>query len=404
MATFKALVFEHHKKSDGTYNVKIRVSHNRAVKYLSTTKFVTKADLTKGFRIKNIEISDDLDNLVKRYRDACNAYGEGLKLLSIEQVVDLISKPAPGSLTLDFVAYGKEQVNKLKAEGRIGTARGYDVALNSLVRFMGRDKIDVMEINSRLIQNWITWLGERSEGRAESLYPSAIRAVHNLAKRDYNDEDAGIVRIPLSPFKRAVIPRTPEPKSRALEIDQIRAIRDLPDTEIYQRGVNRCNLARDLFMLSFYLVGMNAVDLYNCTEYKDGRIIYNRTKTHRRRSDHAKISIKVEPEAIPLIEKYRDPAGKRVLCFHNSYSHDTFSTAIQEGVRQIRPFVGVDWLTFYAARHSWATIAANEAGVNKYTVHQALNHVDKAMEITDRYIRKDWSLIDKANRAVLDLL
>ena len=64
----------------------------------------------------------------------------------------------------------------------------------------------------------------------------------------------------------------------------------------------------------------------------------------------------------------------------------------------------MDDLEYYAARHSWATIALNDAGVDKYTVHSALNHVDESMRVTDMYIRKSWDPIDKANRKVLDLL
>ncbi|MCS2212872.1 recombinase [Bacteroides fragilis] len=57
---------------------------------------------------------------------------------------------------------------------------------------------------------------------------------------------------------------------------------------------------------------------------------------------------------------------------------------------------------FHAARHTWATIASNEAGVDKYTVHTALNHVDENMRVTDIYIAKSWDSIDAANRKVLD--
>ena len=64
---------------------------------------------------------------------------------------------------------------------------------------------------------------------------------------------------------------------------------------------------------------------------------------------------------------------------------------------------GVDDLQFYAARHSWATIARNIAGIDKYTVHEALNHADGDMKVTDIYINRDFSNIWKANRKVLDL-
>ena len=46
----------------------------------------------------------------------------------------------------------------------------------------------------------------------------------------------------------------------------------------------------------------------------------------------------------------------------------------------------------------------NDAGVDKWTVHTSLNHVDDETKITDTYIRKSWDPIDKANRKVLNLV
>jgi integrase len=77
---------------------------------------------------------------------------------------------------------------------------------------------------------------------------------------------------------------------------------------------------------------------------------------------------------------------------------------IEKGQNQEEKFkFGVDGLQFYAARHSWATIARNIAKIDKYTVHEALNHVDRDMKTTDIYIDKDFSPIWDANRKVLDL-
>ena len=65
-------------------------------------------------------------------------------------------------------------------------------------------------------------------------------------------------------------------------------------------------MAKELYMLSFYLCGMNAVDIYHTTpkNVRNGRIEYNRAKTKGRRKDRAFISIKIVDEAKPLIEKY----------------------------------------------------------------------------------------------------
>jgi hypothetical protein len=53
MATFKAEVYAHQKRHDGTYSIKIRVTHNRRKKYITTTYYVNKDDLTRNLKIKN---------------------------------------------------------------------------------------------------------------------------------------------------------------------------------------------------------------------------------------------------------------------------------------------------------------------------------------------------------------
>lgn len=55
-------------------------------------------------------------------------------------------------------------------------------------------------------------------------------------------------------------------------------------------------------------------------------------------------------------------------------------------------------------RHSWATIARNNCGVSKDDINLSLNHVDEGLKMADVYIAKDWSLIDEANRKVIDYL
>ncbi|MGV8133744.1 MAG: hypothetical protein AB2L20_00900 [Mangrovibacterium sp.] len=105
------------------------------------------------------------------------------------------------------------------------------------------------------------------------------------------------------------------------------------------------------------------------------------------------------------MEKYRDHSGKRVFNFYHHYSSvNAFSTALNKGLKKIGKIIEVDDLEFYSARHTWATIATNDAGVDKLMVHTSLNHVDQDMKVTDIYVRKSWDPIDKANRKVLDFV
>ncbi len=70
-------------------------------------------------------------------------------------------------------------------------------------------------------------------------------------------------------------------------------------------------------------------------------------------------------------------------------------------MKEIGSILRVDDLEFYAARHSWATIAVNKVGIDKYTVHAALNHIDEAMKVTDIYIERDFVNENKANAKVV---
>ena len=87
---------------------------------------------------------------------------------------------------------------------------------------------------------------------------SKIQALFNRAKLEYNDEDAGIIRISNNPFAKYKIPKQPITRKRSLTDEQIRAIKEyrIPENML---GVI---IARDVFLMSFFMVGMNTVDMF----------------------------------------------------------------------------------------------------------------------------------------------
>ena len=91
-------------------------------------------------------------------------------------------------------------------------------------------------------------------------------------------------------------------------------------------------------MLSFFLVGMNTVDMFNVpySSRKNGRITYQRSKTKDRREDHAEISIKIEARSGKINEKYADPDKVRLFSFYKLYSDSsTFNRAVNKGFKRI---------------------------------------------------------------------
>ena len=98
--------------------------------------------------------------------------------------------------------------------------------------------------------------------------------------------------------------------------------------------------------------------------------------------------------------------GDRLFCFDKHYSTlNSFSIALNTGLRQIEAAIKPEkHITFYAARHSWATIGRSKAlNIDKYTIHEGLNHVDDRMRITDIYVERDYSLIWEANAKILGI-
>lgn len=272
--------------------------------------------------------------------------------------------------------------------------------------------LSVHELSSGLVTRWMEWIGQTvdtkkgKDGRAAmARYVGCLRTIHNRAKREFNDEDRGVVNIPYSPFARVVLPKVGLARPRALTLEQLRAMLALEPEPEYEGRVRMATIAREAFLLSFFLIGMNSVDMLGAERYEDGRVTYNRQKTRDRRLDGAEMSVRVEPEARELFERWRDPAGRRVFKFYRRYSSMvTFTRCLNVGLKEVGRRIGVEGLQFYAARHTWATLAANEAGVDKWTVHLALNHSDPQMKVTDYYIRRDWRVIDEANRKVMDLV
>ena len=79
----------------------------------------------------------------------------------------------------------------------------------------------------------------------------------------------------------------------------------------------RYNLAKDCFILSFCLMGINSADLYNATEMVNNTIIYNRTKTKDRRLDNAQMKVDIPKIALPLIKNTEIKVVNAYLTFTN---------------------------------------------------------------------------------------
>ena len=416
MLTIKAEIKRSELKVDGTYNVKIRFTLDRKVKRLSTNLFVTQQDLTKSLKFKeDTSIKREIDRLVLYYREQCLKLQLDQNHYSLDEIIEFLNGEQEKQQTIDFIKFSREWIASTTIKG----APNYTTAINALVRFVGKEELDINLITLEFLEQFKAFLiGERdartkklmqqgkrvTSNRTLSLYLVSIKKLFSEAKRKFNKKDKNLILIPNSPFEDFKIPKQEATRKRAIPADIIKKVWKLPykDMKKGYKSTCRYNLAKDCFILSFCLIGINSADLYNATEMRGNTIIYNRTKTKARRLDGAKMMVDIPKIVQPLIDKYKDSTGKRLFNFYQYYGDEkTFNKAINSGLKEIGSILEVDDLEYYAARHSWATIALNKVGIDKYIVHAALNHIDDSMKVTDIYIERDFVNENKANAKVV---
>ena len=415
MLTIKAEIKKSELKVDGTYNVKIRFTLDRKVKRLSTNLFITSKDLTKSLKFKeDTSIKRAIDRLVLYYREQCFKLQLDHNHYSLDEIIEFLNGEQEKQQTIDFIKFSREWIASTTIKG----APNYTTAINALVRFIGKEELDINLITLDFLESFKAFLNKEREirtkrlmqqgkrvpsNRSLSLYLISIKKLFNEAKKKYNKKEKNLILIPNSPFMELEIPKQEATRKRAISADIIKKLWKLPYKDMKKGYKSTChyNLAKDCFILSFCLMGINSADLYNATEMEGYTIVYNRTKTKDRRLDKAQMKVDIPRLILPLVEKYKDKTGKRLFNFYQYYADEKdFNKAINYGLKEICTILEIDDLEYYAARHSWATIALNKAGIDKYIVHAALNHIDDAMKVTDIYIERDFVNENKANTKV----
>lgn len=416
MLTINAEIKKDGLRSDGTYNVKLRFTLDRKMRRLATSLFVTSKDLNKELKIKqNSPIKKEIDSLIRSYQEKCAKLQVELNHYTIDEVMDYLDGEHQKQQTIDFIKFSREWIASTTIKG----APNYTTAINALVRFIGKKELDVNLITTIFLENFKAFLNKEREvrmkkliqqgkrvpsNRSLSLYLVSIKKLFKEAQKKYNKRENNLILIPNNPFIDFEIPKQEATRKRAIPADIIKRVWKLPykDMKKGYKSTCRYNLAKDCFILSFCLMGINSADLYNATEMANNTITYNRTKTKDRRLDNAQMKVDIPKIASPFIEKYRDKSGKRLFNFYQYYADEKgFNKAINYGLKEIGTILGVDDLEYYAARHSWATIALNKVGIDKYIVHAALNHIDDSMKVTDIYIERDFVNENKANAKVV---
>jgi len=316
-----------------------------------------------------------------------NETPEELKL-HIGEVITGAKKSDTGS----FVGYMREVA---KTKGRYNTKRNYERVARTIEAY---DKDCTFEtINRKWVLSYIEH--EKDKERKANGIQTDLQIMKFVFNKAIEDELTDKF-----PFRGITIKKE-QTKKRCLTLEQLRAIRDF---KLY--GIKA--MYRDCFMLSFYLIGINISDLLFLPKsaLKNGRITYKRNKTGKL------YDIKVEPEAMEIINRHKSRKKDFLLSFleeGNTTVTNTFANNMTRHLRTIGEkerhsyYVTVhpieEGITSYWSRHTWATMAS-EIDIPMEIIGRSLGHSLWENAVTSTYIKYDTKKIDEANRKVIDYL
>lgn len=426
MATVSWVVFKHHKKADGTYNPKIRITHNGSSSYIATPIFTDLVRFKKGSASGTVTsdvLKDSLNDQAKKLRELLNENQESVSNCETSKdIVNLIDRKQKNK-DIDFIEFARRDIDRIKNEGtRTVKTTGINALCHYLKETTGGERLNIKNLTTSFLRKYESWLrsdriitvkqrhGLKTEFKTLKKphlndtgihsYMGIIQSIFNNALIEYNDYEIGDVVITNNPFMAYKIPKVLESKKRAVGVDVIRRIGDYKPEGRKKRTME---FTKDIYLLSFLLAGMNVADMLNC-RIVNNRIEYERQKTKSRRRDDAFISIGIHPLVKDIIEKYRDPMNEFVFDFHHRFSDSrNLTKGIHRGMRTLCEELEIDYIQFYSARHSFATIARNDCNVSKDDIALCLNH-SSGYSVTDTYIKQDFSRIDDVIIKVVDFV
>lgn len=360
---------------------------------------------------------------MRRYEDYLQDIdSENLSAADIKAIFEnRDSKSKQVSSGIDFIDFVHKYSKSQKEAGKINDGINMRSLALSLEDYTQRSSLYSYEITTRFLEDYAAFLRTPREqirinqGKARKRKVPGVgdmgvfnkikdlRTAFNKAIKEYNKEENGTIVIKNYPFREFKLIQ-PDSTPRGLYADELKPL--WKQYENYTKLTRREKFGIDMFFLSFFLVGMNTPDLFELlkSEYKGGRINYNRAKVENRRQDKAFISILVEKEAEIILNRYMAKHGDYLLDLKDRYKNiDSLNNAANIGLESLCKKAKMQKVTIYVARHSWATIARNKCKVSKDDVNISLNHKeqDKGLRTTDIYIRPDYSIIDKANKKTI---
>lgn len=386
MATIRLTVLSSIKELNGKLPILICISQKKDRAYIKTEFFL---DDIAEFEDGQVVYRKDAGIMNKRIQFVFSQYKEkydsieDLEFLSASQIKYVITaKERPSHIS--FIEYWKKRIADFRKDGRESYAKMNEDTIKLFIKAEG--DIPIPAISHRTIEHFKKWMIDKNYADGNI----GIRLTHLKARINELIKE-NVLKVDIHPFTYTKIPSA-IPRECDLSIEEFRKIinSDFKGKEL--------SLARDMFLLSFYLCGINLKDLLSV--HFDGSILsFQRTKTiHSKRSD-GKLTIPIHPLATQIIDKYKNK-GRIDLGY--SFSYQNMQRFINRGMKKMGKNLNISsTICFYSARKTFAQFAS-ELGIPDGVIDYCLGHSDKSKGIIRFYTKVKQKQAEIAINRVID--
>lgn len=378
--------------ANGQHKIRIAVSHNWDTRYIPTSIVIDSLNEFKNGKIVKRSDKELLNAKLKRIYDTYYERCESIEYadsLTCTQLVKIITSPINGEQHRKFEDIVEEFLSQIDEDDREKTHKLYKLAAKHFIRFTGPGAL-MEHITPIRINNYLTHL------RKSKLSPTSIKIYITLLKVIINYAiKMRYVEYKVDPFVTASIPSAKK-RDTHITVEQLKIIRDMVPNQY------NVSVVRDIFMLTYYLAGMNLVDML-AYDFRTNIIDYIRIKTRNTKDGDRLTSFAIPDEAKPLIKKYMNKnTGKLVFGKYKTYV-SCYNTLTRK-MKVLKTVAGVTHnLTLYSARKSFVQ-HGYDLGIPLSTLEYCIGQSMKEDRPIFNYVSIMKKHADKAIREILDNL
>lgn len=378
---------------NGKHTIRVAVCQNGKTRYIPT-KFSVNDE--KDFRNGKVIKGNDKDIINMKIRRELNRYEERcenipyIDTLTCSQLVAILKSPVMGEKhrTIDDVR--EEFLQQIDEGERAKSHKLYKLAVDKFADFAGHSSL-MEQITPVRINSYIMYLNKsKLSPTSVNIYITLLKVFINYAVKNR------YVEYEVNPFITAKIPRAKK-RDTFITVEQVKRIRDA------RIGEHNLSVVRDIFMLTYYLAGMNLVDILDYDFRHMDVVDYVRRKTRNTKEGENSIRFTIPDEAKPIISQYMNKRTGR-LVFGRYKTYQSCYNVLARKIRDLADIGGISHhFTLYSARKSFVQHGF-ELGVPLSTLEYCIGQSMKEGRPIFNYLSIMQKHADLAIRQVLDNL